>query len=449
MKLYKYNYTNRKYFYIIKNYNEKMEKINRKNFFIIDRENFIEYNTKNIKKIVDILNKNKLVIVNWLKNIWKVNFIKEFIHKTKLNNNYFYFNKSDDVENYFSSSERLESLFNDYLRLYKNPKIIILQDISKINWIKNFISKIYKENYKTILVWNDIKISGINEIEIFANIEINYNTQKNEYENLDNTQKNEDKNNINIDNILKYWSINEVKQVQEKELKEKLLVLLKNDIFLNSIFKNFWVKNIFLYNLTITFLSYSNTFISLRELHKSIENIQSISLKTIIDYIDFSIQEKILKRVYNYDLKLNKVINTKAKYYFSDNWIRNSLNYFNIDRSILLENLIFNILEYNNYGIYWWINWKFNFSFYCVKNNNLIWEAEQESENSYKIFVHISNEKQKEEVKKEVNKLLKIWGKEKKYLLVENIENLWIKKFIYDTVEIIEVAEFLQRFTKK
>jgi predicted AAA+ superfamily ATPase len=69
----------------------------------------------------------------------------------------------------------------------------------------------------------------------------------------------------------------------------------------------------------MTYLAHNNTYTSLRDLHKKLDNIQSISLKTVIDYVDFSIQEKILKRVYKYDLKNNKTITSKGKYYFSDN----------------------------------------------------------------------------------------------------------------------------------
>ena len=95
--------------------------------------------------------------------------------------------------------------------------------------------------------------------------------------------------------------------------------MITSDIFLNSIFNNFSVKNINLYNYTITFLAKNNNYYSLRELQKSLDENQSISLKTTIDYIDFSLQSKIIKRVYKYDIKTSKAISTKAKYFFNDN----------------------------------------------------------------------------------------------------------------------------------
>lgn len=384
----------------------------RKNFFTIDREKYIECNSVNIKKVVDILNKERLAIVSWLKNIWKVNFIKEFIHKTNSSNSYFYFNKSDDIENNIKSYSDLENLLNEYIQLYKKPTIIILQNINKIEWTKEFITHIYKENYKTILVWNNIQIWWIKEVQILAN---------------------PDTSNWNIEDIIKYWVINEIKEIENIELKEKFLKLLINDIFLNDIFKNFWVKSINLYIFTMTYLAQNNSFLSLRDLQKQLNVIQKISLKTTIDYVDFSLQVKILKRVYRYDIKNNKPITSKAKYYFTDNWIRNGLDQFMLNESTLFENLIFNKLEHNNFTVYAWLNWKFDFSFYGVN-----WDL--------KIYIHISKHRQKDDIKKEVGKLLKMWEPWNKYLLVENINKLWIKKFRYDTVEIMDVVDFLRKY---
>lgn len=400
-----------------------MSTIKRRNFFELDRESFIPYNTNNIKKTIEILNKDKLIIIKWLKNTWKLNFIKEFINKTNLTKSYFYFNKSDDIENRVSSNKELELLLNDYVQLYKNPKIIVLQNISNIEWIKDFISMIYKSNYKTILVWNTIKIWWIKELEIFTNINIT---------------------DENLESTLKYWAINEVKHIQEIDLKEKYLKLLVNDIFLNDIFKNYWVKSIDLYKFTITYLAENSFFSSLRELQSKLDNIQGISLKTAIDYIDYSIQEKILKRVYKYDIKTNKANSAKAKYYFADNGIRNALANFELKDEILNENLVFNLLELNNYNVYSWVSGKFDFSFYWeLKDNNTTNNFIEQ-----KIYIQIAPNYSRDDIKKEVAKFMKIEDDFSKYILIEDAEKLWLKKLRYDSIEIMETKEFLKRFAK-
>jgi predicted AAA+ superfamily ATPase len=73
-----------------------------------------------------------------------------------------------------------------------------------------------------------------------------------------------------------------------------------------------------LYNLVIIYIANINIFTSLRELQREIEKIENISLKTLIDYIDFSIKSKIIKQVYQYDIKKDKIISSKSKYYFTD-----------------------------------------------------------------------------------------------------------------------------------
>jgi predicted AAA+ superfamily ATPase len=69
----------------------------------------------------------------------------------------------------------------------------------------------------------------------------------------------------------------------------------------------------------MSYLANNNIFLSLRDLQKNLDNVINISLKTTIDYVDFSLQAKILKRVYKFDIKTNKPITSKAKYYFTDN----------------------------------------------------------------------------------------------------------------------------------
>gem|GEM_PF-1698043 len=105
---------------------------------------------------------------------------------------------------------------------------------------------------------------------------------------------------------------------EESFLKENYIELIKNDILLNDIFNTFSVKNIDLYNYTLSYLSKNNIFLSLRDLQKNLDINKSISLKTTMDYIDFSVQSKIIRKMYKYDIKTGKHISSKVKYYFTD-----------------------------------------------------------------------------------------------------------------------------------
>ena len=240
--------------------------------------------------------------------------------------------------------------------------------------------------------------------------------------------------NINLDNIIKYWKLEEVLFLTDTYFKERFLNLIKNEILLKNIFTDFWVKNLNLYNYTLSFIAKTNISFSVRELYRLLNNNNiKISLPTTIDYISFSISAKLIKGCFTYDLKQNKEISSKAKYYFTDNWIRNSFFLYDLDKYTLTENLIFNELISKWYIVNNWKNWIFDFSFICF--SNLI-----------NLCINITIQKDKKSILKEVSKLLKIkiLNKEvKKYLIVDNIAEIWLKKTVFDNLKIIELKEFL------
>ncbi|MDD3144950.1 MAG: AAA family ATPase [Candidatus Gracilibacteria bacterium] len=378
-----------------------------------NRNYILEKNiTKNhkiyLEKIVNHINKEKIIIITGLKNIGKTEIISDFIAKTKIQDRFFYFNKDLDFDNIIKDNYSLDNLFNVYLDLYKNTKYIILQNISQINGIKEFLGKIHKSDYKIIIIGNDIKIPNITEIEI--------------------------KNNLseNIENDLLYGNIGKSYQLTDTIIKKEYIKLIVDNIFLNKIINLKLVKNIFLYKLILTKIAKLDCFIFQRELHRNIEETEKIALRTFMDYIDFSIQEKIIYKIELYDFKKEKIILNKYKYFFSDNGIRNSLSNFNLDKNILIENLIFIKLNYNNYLINGGLNGIFEFSFIATKNDT-------------KIYIHISKETERQEINKEMNKLQKVPGKAKRYLVINNIDKLNLKKYIYDDVELIGAEELLKK----
>lgn len=381
-----------------------------------------------VKNIVDTLNIDKIIILSWMKNVWKINIIKEMLTRTKLIDNVFYFNKENDTKNEVLDSEKLNILYSVYVWLYNIPKIIILEDVSKIEWIKDFIPKFYKQKIKIVIIWNNLKIKWIKEIEILP-------------ENISDERE--------IDKELKYWLLNDINYFNDINylnnlkykntiyLQERILTLLKNDIILKDIFISFWVKNFNLYNHTLSYLAKTNKFTSLRDLQKKLNLFQNISIKTTIDYIDFSLQAKIIKRVYNYDIKTEKIISSQAKYYFTDLWIRNNLVNFEFNKTILLENYIFNELQRKWYKVHAWKSWNFEFTFIAEKIHH------ENNEKINKIYIHISKETEKDEIKRERKKLNKIPDDYKKYLIVENLDNFKFKKYEVDNVKIIWVEKFL------
>ncbi|MDY3737630.1 MAG: ATP-binding protein [Peptoniphilaceae bacterium] len=84
---------------------------------------------------------------------------------------------------------------------------------------------------------------------------------------------------------------------------------------------------------------------------KSIKQ-SKISANTIDKFIGYFEDSFILKRVYRYDVKGRKYIETPYKIYFEDVGLRNArLNFRQIEPTHLMENIIYNELRYRGYMV--------------------------------------------------------------------------------------------------
>ncbi|WP_067139032.1 ATP-binding protein [Oceanivirga salmonicida] len=75
-----------------------------------------------------------------------------------------------------------------------------------------------------------------------------------------------------------------------------------------------------------------------------------ISMPTIKKYIDYLEEAFMVCGIKRYDIKGKKYINTPMKYYFEDIGLRNArLNFRQIEKTHIMENIIFNELRYRGY----------------------------------------------------------------------------------------------------
>jgi len=372
-----------------------------------------------LKLLTNQLNKNRIIILSWHHKSWKQALVKNLLLKTNLINKSFIFNNNILINNIVNWKKLIKEL-NVSLENNNNIKIIVLNNFNKVSDIKTFIQYIHshKNNFKIILIWNSIKIPWVKEIEFLAN----------------NVYQLQDK--ITLKDIIQHWTLPEISQLNHQYFSKQYLDLIVNEMYTKEIFINFWVKDIELYQFTMTFLSKITNCLSLRELHKWLIQIQQITLKTTIDYVNFSIKSKIIKAIYRYDFKKKKIISSRVKYYFTDTWIRNSISKYSLDITQLKENLLYQELEYRWYKIYSGLNWTFDFTFYCKSNDT-------------DLYIHYSKSTEKSELKKEINKLNKIPTNWKKYLIVDSIELFQIKKLQYDDLEIVLYQDIFQKLQTK
>lgn len=388
-----------------------MKSLIEKNLKHLLEKNHSNHNDFLLKTAVNNLNTKKLIIISWIKFSWKTEFISKLIKKTKSENSVFYFNKILDNLNKIKNSNDLNQMLEDFIENFSIPKIIILQDINKVEWIKNLLWELFKEkNYKIIIVWNNIQIDSVKNIELFP------------------TKYNND-----LDNTLKYWQFEKISIIKNEYFKNFYLENIKDSIISNDIIYTYSIKNYYQYYSTISYIAWINKFISLRELHRNLKkNNISISLITLIDYINSSINSKLIRRIYTFDLKQEKEITWKAKYFFTDLWIRNSIYWEKLNKDLLIDNLVFIELIKNWYEVNSWLNWKFEFSFIATKNNK-------------SIYIHITKEEEENEIRKEVKKLFKIWNNNEKYLIIDNLEDYNLKKINLDWVIIKNLSNFLNK----
>jgi hypothetical protein len=135
----------------------------------------------------------------------------------------------------------------------------------------------------------------------------------------------------------------------------------------------------------------------------------------------------LVRKIYRFDLKLNNKSTWKAKYIFSSPEIRKSILNWKIKKNIFNENIVYNTLMKSwKSSIYTWKNWTFIFSFIFDDS-----------------IVHVSENTEKNEIKKEINKLKKIEWNYNKYLIVNSIKEIWIRTSTYLPVKVLEIKDFL------
>ncbi|MBQ7157991.1 MAG: ATP-binding protein [Treponema sp.] len=79
---------------------------------------------------------------------------------------------------------------------------------------------------------------------------------------------------------------------------------------------------------------------------------KAVSEPTITDYLQYLQDSFVIQKAERYDIKGRHYIGTPSKYYFSDIGLRNArLNFRQIERSHIMENIIYNELVYRGYSV--------------------------------------------------------------------------------------------------
>lgn len=144
-------------------------------------------------------------------------------------------------------------------------------------------------------------------------------------------------------------------QEEDAESKANYLKSLFSEIYLKDIKERYGVRNDSgmeeLVNIVASSVGSFTNPQRIANTFKS-ESSKAVSEPTITDYLQFLQDSFVIQKADRYDIKGRRYIGTPSKYYFSDIGLRNArLNFRQIEKSHIMENIIYNELLYRGYTV--------------------------------------------------------------------------------------------------
>ena len=159
-----------------------------------------------------------------------------------------------------------------------------------------------------------------------------------------------------LQEYMTYGGLPYVLTLPNDEKKSNYLEQIYRTVYLKDIFERYTIENPKEFQELLRILSsgigapqnankIANTF-------KTIKRMQSITSKTIDNYIDHIENAFLLEEAQRYDIKGRQYIGSLSKYYFQDLGLRNAILHFRqIEEPHLMENLIYNQLQMLGYRV--------------------------------------------------------------------------------------------------
>ena len=158
-----------------------------------------------------------------------------------------------------------------------------------------------------------------------------------------------------LDEYMLYGGLPQVVLLKSAEHKKTLLKDLFTQTYIKDIVERYKIKNTEMLDELLNILAsgigaltnpgkLANTFESVHH--------EKVNRTTLASYLEYLGDAFIIDRAERYDIKGKKYIDSPYKYYFTDNGLRNvRLNFRQIERSHLMENIIYNELIYRGFNV--------------------------------------------------------------------------------------------------
>lgn len=158
-----------------------------------------------------------------------------------------------------------------------------------------------------------------------------------------------------LDEYMLYGGLPQVVLLKSSELKKSFLKDLFTQTYLKDIVERYRIKNTEMLDELLNILAsgigvltnpgkLANTFESIHH--------EKVNRATLASYLEYLGDAFLIERAERYDIKGKKYIDSPYKYYFTDNGLRNArLNFRQVERSHLMENIIYNELIYRGFNV--------------------------------------------------------------------------------------------------
>lgn len=302
-----------------------------------------------LKQIIDELketiDEDHIVAINFefidFNDLLDYKKLHEYI-ETKIVDNNKYYIFCDEIQNV----ENFELAINSLRAKYNNISIFITGSNSKL--LSNELSTVLSGRYVT---FNIYPLCYKEYIEITNS---NY------------------KNDKVFENYLKWGGLPNVLEFKEEESIRNYLQGVFDSIILRDVVDRLNLSDITLFNQILEYLidttgkefSAENIIMYLKN------NGRDVSTKTLYSYVDALSKALIIKKVHRYDIHGKALLKTLNKYYMTDlgiSQLRN--NNFEINKTMCLENVVYNELLVRGYRVYIGKTKKGEIDFVAEKNN--------------------------------------------------------------------------------
>lgn len=152
-----------------------------------------------------------------------------------------------------------------------------------------------------------------------------------------------------------YGGMPQVVLLKEDEEKRALLKDLLDQTYIRDIIERYKIKNAEMLEQLLNILASGiGALTNPSKLANTFESIlhEKVNRKTLSSYLEYLGDAFITEKVERYDIKGKKYIDSPYKYYFTDIGLRNArLNFRQVERSHIMENIIYNELIYRGFNV--------------------------------------------------------------------------------------------------